>query len=371
MTGARGARGTRVALIGGGLALTVLVGAGLWLTPAGPAAPAASRRPTPAGTRLETTLPPTVGAAPATGQPSPAMVQLAPAPTTVTRRVAAEAFGRLPALAMPGDSGFGPRWSLAYERTPDLGALPASADVHHLIWPEFDADAVRDLSRRLGLGGTVATLGPGAFQVEDPDQGRLFVAHGRILYSRPGAPTTTAPDPDRAIEQARQWLDERRLLPADAGPPSTRPLPELMLVAVVFTPREPALLITPEPSLTVTLDGRGEVREFDALWPTERQVAAYPLAGLGAAWEAAQRGDGYVELDADLGVAPGQRLTGRLEVSGAVIGHALAGGPDATEAAFLQPVYIFAGVAHLDGFAEPLPCRVYVPALRDYPWPRG
>jgi hypothetical protein len=30
-----------------------------------------------------------------------------------------------------------------------------------------------------------------------------------------------------------------------------------------------------------------------------------------------------------------------------------------------------AGVAHLDSLAGPLPCRVYVPALRDYPWPRG
>jgi hypothetical protein len=359
-----------MALIGGGLALAVLVAVRLWLTPADRAAPAAEPRLPPAvGTRIEATLPPTVGVAPAARSSSPAPV--AASPTATTRRVGVEAFGRLPALAMPGDGGFGPRWSLAYERAGDLGALPASADVHRLIWPEFDAETVLDLSRRLGLGGAVATLGPGAYQVEDGEQGRLYVAHGRVLFSRPGTPTTTAPDPDRAIEQARQWLDERRLLPADAGPPSARPLPESTLVAVVFTPREPRLLITPEPSLTVTLDGRGEVRQLDALWPAERQIAAYPLAGIDAAWEAARRGDGYVELDADLGVAPGQRLTGRLRVSGAVIGHALAGGPDAAEAAYLEPVYVFAGVAHLDGLAEPLPCRVYVPALRDYPWPRG
>jgi hypothetical protein len=37
----------------------------------------------------------------------------------------------------------------------------------------------------------------------------------------------------------------------------------------------------------------------------------------------------------------------------------------------LRPVYVFAGVAYLDGLAGPLPCRVSVPALRAEPWPRG
>jgi hypothetical protein len=368
----RGGAWTRLTLAGGAVALVVLVGVALWLTPTRTEAPAAEPRlPAPVGTRQEATPLPPAGAAPAaSGTTAGPTVAAAPAPTAATRH-ADEAFGQIPALALPGDGGFGPRWSLTYERAPDLGALPASADVHQLSWPAFDAETVRELSRRLGLGGTVATLGPDAYQVEDGDLGRLFVAHGRILYSRPGPPATVAPDPERATEQARQWLDERQLLPADAGLPTAQPLPELNLVAVVFTPREPRLLITPEPSLTVTLDDRGEVRELDSLWPADRQVAAYPLAGLGAAWEAARRGDGYVELDAEPGIAPGQPVTGRVQVSRVTIGHALAGGPDAAEAAFLQPVYIFTGVAHLDGFAEPLPCRVYVPALRDYPWPRG
>jgi hypothetical protein len=362
VAGVRGAQRTRLVLVAGGLLAAGVVAVRLWLPPAEPVSAPAPLAPSPAGTRLEATVP-------ATAAPTPAPP--APTPTTGPRRLAAEAFGRLPPLAMPGEGAGGPRPSLTYERAADLGTLPARADVYQLTWPEHTVETVRDLSHRLGLNGPIDILGPGAYQVLDRSQGRLFVAHGRVVFSRPGEPAGGSPNPDQAAEQARRWLDERRLLPADAGPPRARPVPDAGLITVTFVPRTPLPLITPEPALVITLDGQGVVRELDSLWPAEQQIAAYPLADLTRAWAAIEQGDGYVELDLDPPPAPGRRLTGRVQVTRASLGYALAGGPDAAAAAYLEPVYIFSGVAYLADQGAPIACRIYLPALRDYRWPRG
>lgn len=367
MAGVRGAQWTRLVLIAGGMIAAGAVVARLWLPLADPTGALEPAAPRPAGTRLEATVPAAL-VPPAAPSPSPA---LAPSPVTGPRRLADEAFGRLPPLAMPGESPGGPRPSLIYERAADLGALPTRADVYQLIWPEFTVETVRDLSRRLGLTGSIDILGPGAYQVHDRAQGRLFVAHGRLVFSRLGEPAGGSLSLEQATEQARRWLAERRLLPADAGPPHARLVPEMGLAVVTFVPQTPLPLLTPEPALVVTLDGRGIVRELDSLWPAEQRVAAYPLAGLARAWEALQQGDGYVELALDPPPAPDRRLTGHVQVTRAGIGYALAGGPDAATAAYLEPVYIFSGVAYLAGRSEPVACRVYLPALRDYRWPRG
>jgi hypothetical protein len=231
---------------------------------------------------------------------------------------------------------------------------------------------VRDLGHRLGLSGTVTTLGPGVYELHDQPNGRLFVAHGRVVYSRAGSrAAATGLDDGRAGELARAWLSARQLLPRDAGPPRTRLVPETGQVIVTFVPDVPRPLITPEPSITVVLDGAGEVREIDTLWPASQAVSAYPLAGLGAAWATVRQGDGFVELDADLPVGATQRVAGQAHLTSARIGYALAAGTDANEAAFLEPVYIFAGTVKLADRPNAVACQVYVPALRDYPWPRG
>lgn len=349
-------------LLGGGLAalLGVLLVA---LLPARATIPAAA-----VGTRLEATALPT--SLPASIAPAP----LAPTATAavLARRVGSQAFGRPPALALPGDGGFGSSSGLVFERAADLGALPTSADVHRLTWPSFSSAAVRDLSTRLGLGGSVEAVGPGAFQVQDGTRGRLFVAHGRILYSRAGGrPSTVTVDLAGAAESARRWLVERRLLPAGAAPPRARLLDEAGLILVTFLPTTPQPLVTPEPSITVTVDGNGAVYDLDILWPAAQEISAYPLTGLTAAWEAVRRGDAFVEIDPAAGVPPGRRLEGQARLTRATLGWALAGGTDADEGAFLEPVYIFSGMVRLAGHREAIPCQVYVPALLDYPWPRG
>lgn len=358
MAGTRGLS-RRAWTLAGAVALAGLVGAGLWLTPPEPAAPVV-HVPTPAGTRLDV-------ATPVLAEPS-RVASPTPDAATPSERWARGAFGALPPLALPGE--LGPRPVLAYTRAPDLGPMPASADVYRLTWTRFTPETVLRLSQRLGLSGSVASLGPDTFQVDDRAQGRLLVAHGRIVYSRGGEPVTGSLAPDQAVELARQWLVERDLLPVDAGPPRAQPVPDLGLTSVIFTPRAPRGLLTPEPGLTVAIDGRGIVHDVDMLWPAEQQIASYPLAGVTAAWEAVQRGQGFVEVDA-AAVPPDDRLTGRVAVTRASVGYALAGGTDATAPAYLEPVYIFSGLATLPGQAEPVPCRVYLPALASDSPPRA
>jgi hypothetical protein len=231
---------------------------------------------------------------------------------------------------------------------------------------------VRDLAARLGLSGPITTVGPGAFEVSDTAGNRLFIAHGRILYTSSGPrPARLAIDPANAGEQAHRWLASRGLLPADAGPARSRVLPEAALVVVTFVPATPRPLITPEPAVAVTLDGAGEVRQLDILWPAVWERSAYPLSTPATAWEAIERGDAFVEVGQSPPAGATRRLTGRARLTEATVGYALAAGVDAEAAAFLEPVYIFTGTVHLDGQSAPTSLSVYVPALRDYPWPNG
>jgi hypothetical protein len=349
--------------------LAVLLGGRLWLQEVTPASPSVARpAPSPAGTRLEAAVPSVTPPPPTVGITQPVATPAAVSP----RRLAPEAFGRLPPLALPGDGGFGPRLALDYERASSLGTLPDSVDVHQLMWPTHTPDSVRDLGRRLGLSGAVDALGPDVYQLLDQANGRLYVAHGRVIFSRGGErPETVSIDPDRAAELARDWLSQRQLLPADAGPPLARLYPEARLITVIFAPDSPRPLTTPEPSITMLVDGLGAVREMDALWPAERAVSTYPLSGLNAAWDALLQGDGYVEIETVPRDLPDQRLTGQARLTSVTIGYALAAGTDAAAAAYLQPIYIFSGTVQLAGEPGPVACLVYVPALRDYPWPRG
>jgi hypothetical protein len=368
-----GIKGGRWVIGGAALGVLALV-AVILLTREAIAPAAASTTPaaTPIGTRLEATgAAPTVSPTatqPITAQPTASVVGASATP----RPLEAQAFGQLPLLAMPGDSGIGPRYALSYTRAGHFDGLPTSANVYRLTWPRFTADRVRDLAARLGLSGAITTLGPGAFEVSDAAGSRLFVAHGRVFYTRGGQrPPRLTIDSAGATEQARRWLISRGLLPADAGPARGQVLSESALVVVTFLPAAPQPLITPEPAIIVTLDGAGEVFQLDSYWPAATEPSPYPLSTPAAAWEAIERGDAFV----DVGLLPpsgaAQRLTGQARLSQVTLGYALAAGVDAEAAAYLEPVYIFTGAVQLDGQTTPTALSVYVPALRDYPWPHG
>jgi hypothetical protein len=356
-------------LLMAGVALAVLLAAGwaIWSSAPGATVPLASPpEPTPLESRRETAPPPTATAMIA---PSP--------PATPTRvapvRAAPEAFGPLPPLDLPGAGPFGVRPRLGFERAAGVPAPPAAADVYRLTWTRFTPESVRALRDRLGLTGEVEQLGPEAFQVQDGARGRLFVAHGRIVFSnRAGPPPTpTPPRVEELIPVARRWLQERALYPPNAGPPRVGERADHALGTVHFPLAEPAPMLTSEPGIVVTLDAAGRVQEMDWFWPATVEVASYPLADLASLWEATRRGDAFVDLDIDPRLTAETRPSGLVHIDAAALAYALAGGGDAGETAYLEPVVVFTGLAWLDGRTTPVACRVHVPAVRDYRWPRG
>ena len=320
------------------------------------------------------TRPPIATSTPTTVAPvataTRAPVARVPTPS-LPERFPPQAFGQLPLIALPGEGGFRPRLALSYERGSELPALPGTTDVYRLHWPIFTLQSVRELGQRLGLTGEVERLGPDTFQLEDSARGRLFVAHGRLVYFRTDVDAPApARDPVRSAEQAREWLEAHHLLPPNAGPAEPEALPD-GLARVVFALEGPRPIITPEPAITLVVDGAARVLELNMLWPARQEVSAYPLADLPTIWEAVERGDGYVEIDAQLDGDSAERIGGQARLTQLAIGYALAGGADAGEPAFLEPLFIFSGLAQLNASPAPVAIRVYVPAVEGYRWPSG
>lgn len=305
------------------------------------------------GAGRETTAPAAIG----TIVPPPAPLVV---PTAVGE--ATQPFGTLPPVQTFGEA---PEFALAYERSGPFTGGATAADVFRITWAKPTVSAVDALARRLGVMGIVREKG-GVYTVTG--NGTLTVEARGTTYIPPAPlPAATVPltDERAAASTARGWLLARDLLPADVGLVDVRYGSDE--VDVIFHPKALPDLLSITPGVRVRLGIDGTMRGFTRAWPTELVPGAYELVPLEAAWAAVPT-SAHVEMRLPPGAAnPPPDNVANVLIDNVSVAYAYASG--GTGADYLQPMYVFRGVATVSGVSVPV--RVAVPAVRDTKRPAG
>lgn len=327
-----------------------------------PTAPLGAATPT-AGGAQET---PGLAATAPTGtaeQPTPTVE---PTPTPLVGD-----FGDLPAADMPSGNSAGRALTLDYRLDLSLQAVPTQADVYALEHHAWTLDDAQALAQSLGITGEVVDQGGGSFRANGG--GSLYISGDLVRYvADPGAtPTAGAlPGDDALVEAARAWLLQHGLVGADAGPGSVVLRDEEAGRAIVLIkPVEPDPILSAVPAASVTLSGDGEVVQADIRWPQSLRRSTYGLRPAEELWNEIRTGRGYVELDPAALPSPAGPLNGSATLTSVSMAYTIAGTPASQQ--FLVPLVVFSGQAQIEGAAQPIPIKVYVPAVSAQATPRG
>ncbi len=296
------------------------------------------------------------------------------------------AFGELPAANLP-QSPFPPgQVAVTFERAFDLAGIPREAPVYRLVPPQWNETRVGELARELGIEGAVERTGAGSFVVRSP-AGQLIVTDFTVQYqaAEPAptpspaeteaetpepTPTEQALPPDSFfVQAARDWLERHRLVstPLDAG--RVRERIESRGVAIVtFGPAEPSPVLSAVPGATLAVARDGSVRQAFVSWPAAMESSTYSLRPVDALWQDVENNRGTLDIDesvfrqASLPLRGTARIT-QVELAWVDAGHG-------TER-YLTPVVRFRGTATFEGYPEPVPVTVTVPAVAAQATPRG
>ncbi len=307
----------------------------------------------------EATVPVAIG----TIVPPPAPL-VVPTPVSTTGE-ATQPFGTLPPVQPFGEA---PGFALAYERSGPFTGGAAAADVFRIAWAKPTVGEVDTLARRLGVTGLIREKG-GVYTVTG--NGTLTVEARGTTYIPPAPlPAATVPltDERAAASTARGWLLTRDLLPADVGLVDVRYGADD--VDVIFHPKALPDLLSITPGVRVRLGLDGTVRGFTRAWPSELVPGAYELVPLEAAW-ASLPASAQVSMSLPPGAAnPPPESVANVLIDNVSVAYAYASGGTAG-ADYLQPMYVFRGVATVPGVGVPVPVRAAVPAVRDTKRPAG
>lgn len=280
-------------------------------------------------------------------------------------------FGDLPAAEMPTGNSAGRPISLDYRLDMSMQLVPQQAAVYEISHRSWTLDEVTALADALGLTGEVVDQGGGSYRVSGG--GSLYVTGDIVQYAAdPAAEPVPGPLPtdDILIQSAKTWLIKHQLVGADAGPGRiTLRNTDMGLATVVIKPVEPEGILSAIPSASVTVAADGTVVQADVRWPAALRTSTYGLRSPEALWDEVRGGRGYLELDPGLLPTTQGALQGSATITSASIAYTLAGTPGMKQ--FLVPAVVFSGQAQIEGADQPVPVKVYVPAVSAQAAPRG
>lgn len=302
---------------------------------------------------------------PPSPSPTPApTVKVPPTPTPNATSAAAkgELSAELPPPDLPGANQQGYSFDLKAKLTVGFDTVPKQAPIYELARETFSAQQVQTLADQLQIGGKVTDRGSGSFVVTG--KGQLFVSPDLVQYISPvKAASGKLPAPDDAVAMAREWLRETGMTPPDIGTGSVASQnADTSRMVIVFGPIEPANVLAAYPSVTVTLDPKGQVLQATSRWDTIQRGDLYQLRPAKDVWQLVQSGQAYIEADLPADDYPGgTTIKGSAEYSNISIAYTTAGPPGGNQ--FLEPVFVFSGRVKPDKSKTTYAIRAYVPAL--------
>ena len=292
------------------------------------------------------------------------------APTAAATNPALGAFGELPPADVPTGNSAGRQMQLDYRLNMSLQQVPQNAPVYQLQPRKWTADNVGQLAKSLGITGKVTDEG-GTFHASG-GSGDLYVSASLVQYiaaTDSAAPSSgSLPSDSAAIDAARSWLLKHDLVGSNVGAGEVVGREESAgKVQVRVKPADPSSILSATPSATLTIGRGGGVLEADCRWPTSFQSSSYGLSSADQLWSDAKSGQGYVEVDPS--ALPSGSLTGTATMTSASVAYTIAGQPGGVQ--YLVPLVVFQGQATFQGASNPVPIKVYVPAVSGQAAPRG
>ncbi len=335
-------------------------------SPTASADPKSTATPEATATAAET---PTQEATPVATPTEPPTPTPQPTPTPVVGD-----YGELPSADIPSGTPGARRLQLDYHLNLSLQSIPQQAPVYLLeprTWKQAD---VEQLAKSLGVTGDVTDQGNGSFSASG-GAGNLYISNSLVQYiaapASSGTPTSeTLPGNDALVQTARSWLIQQNLLGAAIGPGAVINRDEAQhLAQVQIKPVEPDQILSAIPSANVTLNAAGDVLEAYVRWPASMPRSTYGLRSSADLWSDASQGRGYVEIDDSSLPSGSGALSGQATITATSLAYTTAGAPETKQ--YLVPLVVFEGQATVDGVDNPIPIKIYVPAVGAQAAPRG
>ncbi len=283
-------------------------------------------------------------------------------------------YGELPSADIPSGTPGARRLKLDYHLNLSLQAIPQQAPVYLLETRTWKKADVEQLAQSLGITGDVTDQGNGSFSASG-GVGNLYISNSLVQFiatpNNAGTPTSgTLPGNDSLVQTARNWLIQQNLLGAAIGPGSVINRDEQQhLAQIQVKPVEPDQILSAIPSANVTVNASGDVLEAYVRWPASMPRSTYGLRSAADLWADASQGRGYVEIDDSSLPAGSSALTGQATITATSLAYTTAGAPETKQ--YLVPLVVFEGQATVDGVDNPIPIKIYVPAVGAQAAPRG
>lgn len=292
-------------------------------------------------------------------------------PTATPGPGSSEIAPTLPPPDIPGANQQGYSFKLKAQLKVGFDNVPNQAPVYQLIRSPLSAQDAQSLADQLKIGGKVQERGQGSY-VASGTGGQLFVSPDVTQFVSPvKAQTGTFPADSDALSIAREWLRESGMVPPDIGSGQiVSKNDKTGRLVVQFGPVEPDNVLSGYPSVTVSLDAKGQVLEATSRWAVIQRGDLYQLRAPAQVWELVKSGQAYI--DADL---PGSDYPGGSEIDGTVsytdisIAYTTAGPPGGQQ--YLEPIFVFSGQIKPDGSKKSFPLKAYVAALASANSPVG
>lgn len=298
------------------------------------------------------------------------LIAIGPPAIAQTSTPGSELTTQLPAADLPTMNEQGFSFELESSFTGSLDEVPTEAQVFEMTPATWDPASVQDIATRLSIDGPVDDQGGGTFAAQG--NGSLFVTPGLVQYiSAAPLPDGNLPSDDQATAFAREWLRQTQLLPGNIGDGSiVAKVDNPSRVIVSFKPLQPEMLLSSDPSITVTMGPKGSIVEASFRWADLSAGDTYRLRGADAAWIEVSERRSYLQATIPADTIPaGTTITGKAVYSTVALAYTSSGVPG--ERQYLQPVYVFTGTMTPDGSATSFPISAYVPGLINSQQPVG
>lgn len=344
--------------------------------PGGTGSPAATGPVSALGSALGQATPgatPTACASPAAAVTVPTSPQrTATAGATATPRPgASEIAPTLPPPDIPGSNQQGYSFKLKAQLKVGFDNVPNQAPVYQLIHSPLSAQDAQSLADRLKIGGKIEERGQGSFAASGAG-GQLFVSPDVTQFVSPvKAQTGTFPADNDALAIAREWLRESGLVPPDIGSGKiVSKNDKTGRLVVLFGPVEPDNVLSGYPSVTVSLDAKGQILEATSRWAIIQRGDLYQLRAPAQVWELVKSGQAYIEVNVPASDYPGgSEIDGTVAYTDISVAYTTAGPPGGQQ--YLEPIFVFSGQLKPDGSKQSFPLKAYVAALASSNSPVG